>query len=154
MYGAAESVEFRTVAMVEGTPHVLEALNLPAGSRVAQRTRLLRGEEDRPIELSTSWFAADVVERAPRLLVPERILGGPGRYVASVTGRESAYARDKVAARLATPDEQESLALSSPAAVLTYRLTVHDQADLPIQFDEAVYPPDRWAFRQEYPLAR
>jgi hypothetical protein len=38
--------------------------------------------------------------------------------------------------------------------VLTYRLTVFDPSDVPVHFDDAIYPPDRWAFRQEYPLAR
>ena len=26
--------------------------------------------------------------------------------------------------------------------------------DQPIQTDDATYPPDQWAFRQEYPLSR
>jgi GntR family transcriptional regulator len=33
-------------------------------------------------------------------------------------------------------------------------MTVYDAADQPVMFDDATYPPDRWAFRQEYPLAR
>jgi len=30
---------------------------------------------------------------------------------------------------------------------------VYDPADTPLQFDDAVYPPDHWAFRQEYSLS-
>ena len=55
---------------------------------------------------------------------------------------------------MATPEERRLLDLAEPAAVLVYRLTAYDRADEPIQFDDATYPPDRWAFRQEYPLAR
>ncbi|MFC5994305.1 GntR family transcriptional regulator [Pseudonocardia hispaniensis] len=154
MYGAAESVEFIATGIVNGPDHVTEALQVPAGSRVARRTRLLRGEGGRPIELSTSWFTAQVAEQAPRLLEPERLLGGTGRYLAEVTGRESEYARDQVAARLATAEERRLLDLPRPSAVLVYRLTAYDPADQPVQFDEATYPPDRWEFRQEYPLAR
>ena len=57
MYGAAESVEFLTTALAPGPAHVVEALGLQSGARVAQRTRLLRGDGRRPIELSTSWFS-------------------------------------------------------------------------------------------------
>jgi DNA-binding GntR family transcriptional regulator len=154
MYGASESVEFVATDLVDGPDHVTESLQVPTGSRVGRRTRLLRGEGGRPIELSTSWFTAQLVEQAPRLLEPERLFGGVGKYIAEVTGRESEYARDQVAARLATADECRLLELPQPAAVLTYRLTVFDPSDVPVHFDDAIYPPDRWAFRQEYPLAR
>ena len=106
------------------------------------------------MELSTSWFAPQLAEHAPRLLEPERLLGGTTKYLAEVMGWEPAYARDQVAARLATAEEARLLELTRPVAVLVYRLTVFDRADAPLQFDEATYPPDRWAFRQEYPLAR
>ncbi len=154
MYGVAESVEFLVTGMVVGPAHVTEALRVPAGSEVARRTRLLRGEGGHPIELSTSWFTAQLAEAAPRLLVAQRLPGGTGRYVAESTGRGSEYARDQVAARLATAEERQLLELDEPAAVLTYRLTVFDGTDEPVQFDDSVYPPDRWAFRQEYPLAQ
>ena len=44
------------------------------------------------------------------------------------------------------------LQLDEPAAVLVYRFTVYSKDDQPIQTDDATYPPDHWAFRQEYPL--
>jgi GntR family transcriptional regulator len=154
MYGSAESVEFVATEVTAGPEHVTEALQLPHGSAVVRRSRLLRGEGARPIELSTSWFSGDLVERAPRLLEPERLRGGTGKYVAEVTGRPSVYARDQVAARLATDEEARLLELTPPAAVLVYRLTAYDDADRPVQFDDATYPPGRWALRQEYPLAR
>jgi len=154
MYGAAESVEFVTTEMVDGPEYVTQALQVPAGSRVARRMRLLRGEGGRPIELSTSWFTEQVAEQAPRLLEPERLLGGTGKYIAETTGREAEYARDQVAARLATADERRLLELPRSSAVLIYRWTAYDTSDLPVQFDEATYPPDHWTFRQEYSLAR
>jgi GntR family transcriptional regulator len=154
MYSAAESVEFLTTQLVPGPQHVVEALQLPAGSNVVCRARLLRAEGGQPIELSTSWFAPQLAQEAPRLLEPKRLFGGTAKYLAEVTGRQPAYARDQVAARLATTEEGRLLELASPAAVLVYRLTVYDPADAPIQFDDATYPPDRWAFRQEYPLSR
>ncbi len=154
MYSPGESVEFLATGLVPGPEHVIEALQLPVGSEVVRRARLLRAGDNTPIELSTSWFAPGLAEQAPRLLEPERLRGGTAKYLTEITGREAVYARDQVAARLASAEERRLLELSRPAAVLVYRLTVFDQGDAPLQFDDATYPPDRWAFRQEYPLSR
>jgi DNA-binding GntR family transcriptional regulator len=153
MYSAAESIEFLATAVVAGPEHVRDALQLPGDSHVVRRTRLIRGQDGQPVELSTSWFPRQLAELAPRLLEPERLRGGTATYLAKITGREPAYARDRVAARLATAEERRFLELRRPAAVLVYRLTVYDTADAPIQFDDATYPPEHWAFRQEYPLS-
>jgi GntR family transcriptional regulator len=154
MYGAAESVEFLAAELVAGPAHVTEALHVPAGSNVVRRARLLRGAEDKPIELSTSWFAGTVAEQAPRVLEQERLFGGVGKYVAEVTGRAQEYARDQVCARIATEDERRLLELPERSPVLVYRFTAYDANDKPVEFDDAVYPPDRWAFHQEYSLAK
>ena len=154
MYAQAESVEFLAIEVAAAPEQVIEALQLPAGSQAVRRARLLRGPDGRPIELSTSWFAPDLAERAPGLLQPQRLVGGTARYLAGITGQDAAYARDQVAARLATASECELLGVAEPAAVLVYWLTVYDARDLPVQFDEATYPPAAWVFRQEYPLPR
>lgn len=154
MYSPGESVEFLATGLVPGPEHVIEALQLSPGSEVVRRARLMRAGDNKPIELSTSWFAPELAEQAPRLLEPERLRGGTAKYLTEITGREASYARDRVAARLATAEERRLLELSRPAAVLVYRLTVFDLADAPLQFDDTTYPPDRWVFRQEYPLAR
>jgi len=154
MYAPAESVEFLATEVVPAPRHVVEALQLPEDSDAIRRARLIRDTDGRPVELSTSWFAPELAERAPRLLEPERLRGGTAKYLAEITHRAAVYARDQVAARLATADECLRLELTSPAAVLVYRLTVCDAADAPIQFDDSAYPPDRWAFQQEYPLSR
>jgi DNA-binding GntR family transcriptional regulator len=154
MYGAGESMEILAAELVDAPEHVAEALQLTPGAHVVRRARRLTNADGRPIELSTSWFAGDLAETAPRLLQSERLVGGTARYLAEITGRHAAYGRDQVAARLATAEETELLQLQEPAAVLAYRFTVYADDDAPIQTDEATYPPDRWAFRQEYPLAR
>lgn len=74
------------------------------------------------------------------------------RYVETVTGRRAAYARDQATARLVTDDEAHTLALTFPAAVLVYRHTVYDEDDRPLEFAEAIYPPDVWTAAQEYPI--
>ncbi|WP_280454204.1 GntR family transcriptional regulator [Nocardia brasiliensis] len=152
MYSDAESIRFPFVGICDDAPpHVVEALGLAAGSPVLERQRIIEGGNG-PVELSTSWFAAALVERAPLLAVPERLRGGTVRYLADVLGIRSAYARDQVCARPASSEESEALGLPEHAAVLVYWLTAYDTTDRPLQFDEAVYPPERWAFRQEYPI--
>ena len=153
MYSESESVEFLAAEVVAGPPHVLEALQLREGSEVIRRARLIGSATGGPIELSISWFPGQFAELAPRLLLRERLRGGTGKYVASVSDRVPSYARDQVMARLATAEERRQLQLHRPSAVLVYWFTVFDAGDQPMQFDEAVYPPERWAFRQEYPLA-
>ena len=150
MYSDAESVEFLATEVTRAPRHVAEALELPTDSAVARRARLISSEGVGPVELSTSWFAPELAEQAPRLLVRERLRGGTAKYIASTTDRVPAYARDQVMARLATAEERRQLQLSSPSAVLVYWLTVYDDRDAPMQFDEAIYPPEHWAFRQEY----
>ena len=153
MYSAGETVEFLATEVVDAPDHVAEALQLTAGAEVIRRARRIRNVDGRPIELSTSWFAGRLASQAPDLLVPERLVGGTAKYLEGVTGQAPTYGRDQVAARLATSDEAQLLDLSEPAAVLIYRFTVYSGNDEPIQTDDATYPPDHWAFRQEYPLS-
>ncbi|MFX0579778.1 GntR family transcriptional regulator [Nocardia nepalensis] len=144
-----ESVTVVQAAVVDGPGEVTEALSLAPGSAVIVRKRLVANESG-VCEVATSWFPAVFAGSAERLLVAERLSGGTIRYLESVTSRRVAYARDRVCARLATADERRNLGLPRTAAVLVYRLTLHEADGTPIQLDEVVYPPDRWAFHQEY----
>jgi DNA-binding GntR family transcriptional regulator len=153
MYADDESVEFMELGVVAGDEQVLQALQLPSGSEVLCRARIIHHQTLGPIELSTSWFPGTMADVAPALLQPERLRGGTAKYLQTMTGRSPSYARDQVSARLATALERRRLKLPRPAAVLDYWLTVFDEDDAPLQFDTAVYPQARWAFRQEYPLS-
>lgn len=153
-YGAGEALLIVRAEIVEAPNHVVEALRLEPGASAMVRERVISREDSVPAEIATSWWPASLAELAPRLLVRES-LGGMGsvRYVESVTGRIASYARDQVAARLATSTEAHALRLgATPSAVLTYRHTVYDQSDVPLEFAEAVYPPGMWTIEQEYPI--
>ena len=119
-----------------------------------RRARLLRMPTGGRSSCRRPGSPAAWLDQAPRLLVPERLVGGTAKYLAGITGRDAGYGRDQVAARLATSEEAQLLELAEPAAVLVYRFTVYSKDDQPIQTDDATYPPDQWAFRQEYPLSR
>lgn len=153
-YAPGESMELLATGIVDAPDHVADALHLEVPTRAMTRRRLISREESGPAEISTSWWPPALADQAPRLLEPVS-LGGIGsvRYVESVTGRVASYAQDQVAARLATAEEAELLALDGlPAAVLAYRHTVYDSNDQVLEFAESVYPPDVWSIEQEYPI--
>ncbi|WP_433524483.1 GntR family transcriptional regulator [Nocardia pseudovaccinii] len=152
MYSDTERVEFPLVGKVDAPDYVATALELDEGSSVVRRRRIIYNEVSGPTELSTSWFPAALADSAPRLLVAERIRGGTFPYLADVLGMRAAYARDQACARTASADELAALDLPDASPVLVHWLVAYASDDSPIQFDEAVYPPQRWAFRQEYPI--
>ena len=131
---------------------VAEALGIDPGSAVVRRQRLIHAD-DEPVEVSTAWYEASVGDLAPNLLIRERIRAGTLAYVEESTGRQARYARDEMSARLATPHEREQLHLSEPSAILVVRHVVYDGEDRPLEFTEALYPPNRWAFESTYPIS-
>ncbi|KRV48501.1 GntR family transcriptional regulator [Wenjunlia vitaminophila] len=151
IYSPGEYAVITSAGWLEAPDHVAEALNLRRGSRAAHRRRVTNNQSG-PITLSTSWFAPDVGERAPRLLDPERIQEGTLMYVETLTGRQGSYAEDRMCARLATDEEAAVLRLTERSAVLIVHHVVYDMQDHPLEFAEATYPPNRWAFEQGYPL--
>jgi GntR family transcriptional regulator len=36
--------------------------------------------------------------------------------------------------------------------VLTYRHTVFDRDDQPLEYAEAIYPPETWSIEEQYPI--
>lgn len=152
MYSDAERVAFPFVGVLESPAYVATQLGVGEGELVVKRQRVINNEATGPTELSTSWFPAATAEVAPKLLVAERLLGGTVPHLVEVLGLRGAFARDQVSARLADDEERLALGLSNPSAVLVYWLVVFDSDGTPVEFDEAVYPQERWAFRQDYPI--
>jgi DNA-binding GntR family transcriptional regulator len=150
---ADEDLEITAAEITSAPDHVALGLGMKSSEPVMMRRRIISRAGNGPIEISTSWWPAALAEVAPRLL-ERKTLGGIGsvRYVESVTGRQAAYARDQLSARLASADELRDLKLQGPAAVLTIRHVVYDTDDMPLEFAEAVYPPDQWTAEQEYPI--
>ncbi|MBP2330456.1 GntR family transcriptional regulator [Kibdelosporangium banguiense] len=151
IHATGDYAEIKSAEVVDAPDYVRETLALKENARVVRRQRVTFSTVDGPVESSVSWLDANLVEVAPRLVKTERIKNGTVRYVEEVTGRNAAYARDQVAARLATDEEARDLNLGGEgSAVLVYRHTVYDTADQPLEFAEAVYPPNRWTFEQKY----
>jgi len=154
IYGDGERAEIVAAQLVEDVPeNVVRALGVPMGDAAIRRRRVTF-RDDKPIEVSTSWFSADLAAKAPRLLSTERIRSGTLAYVEERSGREAAYARDRMTARSAGSRDAKALGLDKPTVpVLVVEHTVFDQHDLPLEFVEAVYPPGRWTHEQRYDLS-
>ncbi|MFF3257373.1 GntR family transcriptional regulator [Actinacidiphila glaucinigra] len=151
IYTPGEYAVITSAGWLEAPDHVADALGLTKRQRAVHRRRVT-SDQSGPITLSTSWFAPDMAERAPRLMDPERIQEGTLLHVEQMTGRQGSYAEDRMCARTATGEEAADLGLEPGSAVLIVHHVVYDLQDQPIEFAEATYPPDRWAFEQGYPL--
>lgn len=151
-YTPGERSEITHAEMTTAPDHVAASLGLDPGADAIRRRRVIFDEAG-PVEVSTSWFPGRLAKTAPRLLRTTRIKEGTLAYVERVTGRQGKTARDVVAARLAAPDDAHALQLQSEReAVLVVHHTTFDGRGEPIEFVEAVYPPDRWAFEDEYAI--
>ena len=129
---------------------IADEFGVPSGSQGIRRHRITYTDES-PSEVSTSWFPGELAEAAPKLLRTGRIRAGMLAYVEQATGRAASYARDQLCARLATAPERAELDLSGrAAAVLVVHHVVFDVNDRPLECVEAVYPPDRRTFEQQY----
>jgi DNA-binding GntR family transcriptional regulator len=154
IYGDGERAEIVAAELVELVPdNVAKALDIPAGDAAIRRRRITY-RDDKPIEVSTSWFSADLAAKAPRLLSTERIRSGTVVYVEERSGRSAVYARDRMSARPAGSQDAKALDLANVATpVLIVEHTVYDQDDNVLEFVEAVYPPGRWTHEQRYELS-
>lgn len=153
IYVDGERAEIVAAEIEEDPPEpVVRALRLPPKTAAIRRRRIT-WDGDRRAEVSTSWFSAELAAKAPRLLSTERIRSGTLAYVEDRTGRVGTYARDRTSARAAGTADAKALGLPRPSTpVLVVEHVVFDQADQPLEFAEAIYPPDRWTYEQRYEL--
>jgi len=131
---------------------VVAELGIGASDPAIRRRRLI-SDSSGPVELSTSWFDGRLGDRAPRLLEMANIAEGTVAHVERALKRRAVTARDMIGARLATSEEKRRLDLAgSRPAVLVVRHSVRDLDGGVLEFVEAVYSPERWAFEQEYAI--
>ena len=152
IYGPGERAEILSADSAVPPRWIGVELGVGEGRPALRRERVTFTDEV-PSEVSVSWFHPSVVEAAPALRKRERIRVGTVEHVARATGRNPSYARDQVAARLATPEERDLLGLADEdAAVLAVRHVVYDDQGRAMECVEATYPPDTWTFEQQYPM--
>jgi GntR family transcriptional regulator len=151
VYPPNERAQILVAERVQAPDHIAKALGLPDDAPVVRRVRLIL-RDDEPVELSTSWYDAQVAGQAPRILERDRIREGTIAYVEGATGRRARRARDRISARLANADEAGRLALEPPCAVLVTNHLVRDADDVPLEYAESVAPPEAWTVEHDYPI--
>jgi GntR family transcriptional regulator len=151
VYVPGERAEITHAGFAPAPAEVATALGLDVGQRAIRRRRIVY-DETGPTEVSTSWFADKVGREAKLLLNKGRIREGTLAYVEQATGRRGKWARDRITARLATEEEASALGLPEPVAVMVVYHTTFDLGRQPLEFAEAVYPPGRWSFEDEYEI--
>jgi DNA-binding GntR family transcriptional regulator len=150
IYAPGERAEIVAAELAKLPDWVAEVFGESSDQQGIRRHRITFTDES-PSEVSTSWFPAPLAETAPKLQRTERIRAGTLAYVEQATGRVASYARDQLSARLATASERKELELPGrAAAVLVVHHVVYDASDRPLECVEAVYPPDRRTFEQQY----
>jgi GntR family transcriptional regulator len=152
IYGVNEYAEIAFAGLERMPPWVSEAFGARDSERGIKRVRRIHSDDDIS-ELSTSWFHPELASLSPLLLRTDRIRQGTLRYVEETAGRVAVAARDHVLARMASAPERAALSITSrSAAVLVIHHRALDASDRPVECVEAVYPPERWIFEQEYPI--
>jgi DNA-binding GntR family transcriptional regulator len=153
IYTSGERSEITDAGLLAAPEEAAMALGIAAGAKAIRRRRVVY-EASGPVEVSSSWFPESLARRAPKLLERSRIREGTIGYIERQTGRRARLGRDRISARLATSDEASALELGEgPVAVLVVHHTAFDAGGAPIEFAEAVFPPGRWSFEDEYPIA-
>jgi GntR family transcriptional regulator len=153
IYPENERAEILVAETATAPDHVALALGIEPSATALRRQRVTY-RDGHPVELSTSWYTTAMADRAPKLAERDRIQQGTVAYVEGATGRRGRLARDRMLARLATSEECAALALTDPAAVLVVYHLVYDMDDRPLEFVEAICPPESWSFEQEYSIRR
>jgi len=135
-----------TVTRGPATDEVADWLDIPAGSEVVIRDRLLRAEGDPPISIAISYFPLFVVEAAPQLADPN--VSGMPRLLREAFG--PTYSTDEVDARGATDEEARRLEVESGSPMLTVKGTTRDQHQRALNYITVVTPAGRMPLGYRY----
>lgn len=143
IYPTDQHARISAAELVDAPDDVAAALGVEPGSPVIRRRRVTY-REDAPVSASTSWFAGELAEVAPDLLVKERIkLGTPG-YIEQQTGRRLRHGRDQFTAAAATPEQAAELGIAAGDPVLIGRNWYRDADGEVIEYGEYVAPAGAW----------
>jgi DNA-binding GntR family transcriptional regulator len=161
IYLADEYSRLLVAEMIPATEITAQALGVEPEAPVMHRRRVTV-TSGVPMEVSSSYFDGALAEQCPLILGDERIPQGTAQYVQDMTGRVAASARDRVGARLATPDEcaffdqdvrnlPEHTGLQGPIyprtetlAVMVTEHTLWDTEGRTITFEVAVTAAGNW----------
>ncbi|SEG82897.1 UTRA domain-containing protein [Thermomonospora echinospora] len=137
--GQAGTQKLREVVSETPPVEVAAMLELPEGASavVRRRTMLMDG---RPVELTDSWYPADIAS-GTALAEPGKIRGGAVTLLARL-GYVVHEAREEVEVRNATPQEAAELAIPGDAPVIVLRRTCLTAQEVPFEASVMVMVPE------------
>lgn len=131
-------VQHVTVSRETATDEVAEWLQVAPGDEVVQRVRM-RSVDDRPFQLSTSWFPGPVAFGSP--LEQEGDVSMPGGILKAI-GHPQHHVRDEITVRMPTPDETEALQLP-PGTPIAQHVRIGYGEVGPVRAMKTIAPGDR-----------
>ncbi|MFB8414671.1 GntR family transcriptional regulator [Streptomyces albidoflavus] len=129
------------------SPLVAERLSLRPGDPVIARRRIMYAD-DEPCELTDTYYPVSIA-RGTALAGTAKIRGGAVRLLAEL-GHVGAWVEEDVTARLPTPEEATTLALSGSEPLLQLVRLTEDAEGRPIQLDVMAMAPRRQRLRYRF----
>lgn len=146
-----ETSEIEAAAVDDPPVHVRRELRLPDDGRAFYRSRITRDANGDVVEVSTSWFDADLLAKCPRLqATDQKIPQGTTRYVADCQGVEIGVAYDVIEA-VDAGDYAPLFDTKPSQPILMTAVTVFDDNDEPLTYEVYRHPPTHRA-TYEYEL--
>lgn len=152
--GADERTEIVDTGIAEDPPEVVVAA-LGLEDRPAAYRKRVVWQADQPIEVSTSWWDAEILGDCPHLIASttSKTAAGTSRYIEECSGRKLVEARDRVRARGATEEEAEALHLQAGDPVLSVQHRTFDEEGRTVEICLATFSSGRWREEEPYALA-
>ncbi|MCI0387008.1 MULTISPECIES: GntR family transcriptional regulator [unclassified Streptomyces] len=144
IYADGEYAVITGADLSEPPEWVADLLDIEAGGQAVRRQRITHNSEDQPVSASTSWFARELADAVPALLVRDRIIGGTPSAIEAATGRRAVASEEATTAAAASEEQAQALGITTGAPVsLSRNVYVDAQGDL-IEVGESVAPAGRW----------
>ncbi|KIQ61994.1 GntR family transcriptional regulator [Kitasatospora griseola] len=142
----------QTVSRIVAPPVVAAAHNLPAGSEVYARARLVK-EGEQPTHTLTSYYRPEHVE-GTRIVDPSPGPAGRGGgfRVLYDAGYEIDHMREEIFARAATPEEVKLLQLPFGEPVVELHRTAYTADGTVVEFAIGVHAASYFAWRYDFPV--
>ncbi|MEW2556131.1 GntR family transcriptional regulator [Streptomyces zhihengii] len=134
-----------TAAELAAPPEwVGDLLGTEDGGQAIRRQRVTHNSDDEPVSASTSWFAGELAETVPALLVKERIIGGTPSAIEAATGRRAVASEDATSAAAASEEQAGLLRIAPGDPVLLSRNVYVDIEGDTVEVGESIAPAGRW----------
>ncbi|HEX6500217.1 MAG TPA: GntR family transcriptional regulator [Micromonosporaceae bacterium] len=129
-----------TVAVIAAAGEIADHLQVPPGTEVAMRRRVIYAD-DEPLQLGTSYYPLAIVGES-KIMEPADIPEGTDQVLEDL-GHISTRYEDEITWRMPSLDESTELRMLPGTPVGRLLRTSFDQKERPIEVYEVILPADR-----------